>query len=96
MYIYLYTNIHICKYTIYTQHAHAHTHTHMIQAVTGKLGIFGLRASAGIAITTGMFTGAGSLSAAHSYLLPMLKATETTNQPKRLSAQSLVHTHIRG
>ena len=56
-------------------------------AVAGKRGAFGLRASAGIAITTGEFTGGGSVSVAHSYLLPMMSSMLTTNQPKRLSTQ---------
>ena len=53
--------------------------------VAAKRGVFGFRASAGVRVTSAVFSGAGSVTHAHSYLLPVLSSIFTTNQPPRLN-----------
>jgi hypothetical protein len=53
--------------------------------VQAKRGVFGIRASSGLRLTSGVYSGAGSVTHAHSYDVPMLSSMHTTNQPARLS-----------
>ena len=52
--------------------------------VQAKRGVFGIRASSGLRLTSGVYSGAGSVTHAHSYDVPMLSSMRTSNQPARL------------
>ena len=58
--------------------------------VGAKRGVFGLRGTGGIRVTNAVYSSTGSVTHAHSYLLPVLSSIHTANQPPRLTAQQLL------